>query len=131
MIQIPFTLLYAALNALFFLFLSGVVVYCRYTEQVELGDGGKPKLLRAIRVHGNAAEYIPIVLVLLLLLELSGASTLLLNFIGISLLGGRIFHAYGLWSKVGPNFARFVGTNLTWLSLATGAIACLLTFLKK
>ena len=41
--------------------------------QVGLGDGGEKTLLRHIRVHGNFGEYVPFILMLMLMGELLGA----------------------------------------------------------
>lgn len=127
----PITLLYASLNALLFLFLSIWVVRKRLTHKVELGDGNKLDLLRVIRVQANAAEYIPLVLLLLFILEINHASNILLQIIGASLFGGRILHAYGLNKTSAPSFGRFVGTILTWISLLSATIGCIYLILQK
>ena len=131
MISTPFTLLYASLNAFLYLFLSFYVVFVRINEKIELGDANHPKMLQVIRVHANAAEYIPLVLLLMFVLEVNHAGPILLNLIGASLLLGRILHAYGLNKSRGPSFGRFLGTNLTWISLLISAVACLYFYLKK
>ena len=65
-----FTPLYAALLALLFVVLSGRVIKQRLKHQVGLGDGGQPALVRAIRVHGNFIENVPLALLLLLMYEM-------------------------------------------------------------
>ena len=71
--MLTITALYAGLLALLFLALSINVIRYRRGEQVSLGDGGKRKLARGIRAHGNFAEYVPLVLVLMSIAELSQA----------------------------------------------------------
>ncbi|WP_404355653.1 MAPEG family protein [Methylotuvimicrobium sp. KM1] len=66
---------------------------------MRLGDGGEPELQAAIRAQGNATEYIPISLILLVLLELSGAHAALVHSGGIAVLVGRILHARGLLTE--------------------------------
>lgn len=127
----PLTLLYASLNGLLYFILSMWVVKARFQHRVEIGHGENGNLLRVIRVHANAAEYIPLVLFFLLILEINHTSTLVLNFIGAGLLLGRILHAFGLYGQKGPNPARFLGTVLTWLALLTGAIASFIQFTKN
>lgn len=126
----PLTLLYAALNTFFYFTLSIWVVKSRVKHQIEIGHGENPSLLRVIRAHANAAEYIPLILLLILILELNHASPLLLHFMGAGLLLGRILHAFGLYTRKGPNPGRFIGTVLTWLALLIGAIASLALFFK-
>jgi hypothetical protein len=58
-----------------------------------LGDGGHDDLQAAIRAQGNAVEYIPVTLILLLLLELSGGHWALLHLSGITLVVARTMHA--------------------------------------
>ena len=60
--------LYAALAALLIVRLSLGVIKLRRAHKVRLGDGGVPELEAAIRAQGNAVEYLPISLILLLLL---------------------------------------------------------------
>lgn len=50
--------LYAVLGALLLLRLSLNVVKLRNQYRVSVGDGGFSELQTAIRVHGNAIEYI-------------------------------------------------------------------------
>ncbi|MGI9404501.1 MAG: MAPEG family protein [Hyphomicrobium sp.] len=50
------TAFYAALLALFFVFLSIRVIGWRRVKKVELGHGDDNQLLRRMRVHANFAE---------------------------------------------------------------------------
>jgi uncharacterized membrane protein YecN with MAPEG domain len=63
--------LYAALMALLVVVLAVRVVMYRRTARVGLGDGNNPDLLKRIRVHANAVEYVPLYLLLMLILELN------------------------------------------------------------
>jgi len=91
--------LYAAMLALLIVWLSIRVIKLRRVKKVRLGDGGEPELQIAIRAQGNATEYVPISLILLVLLELSGAHAALVHSGGIAMLAGRILHARGLLTK--------------------------------
>ncbi len=91
--------IYAGLLALLLVWLSLNVIKLRRANKVRLGDGGVPELQNAIRTQGNAAEYIPIALILLVLLELSGAYLWLVHLAGVTLIIGRIVHARGLLSE--------------------------------
>jgi len=85
--------------ALLIVWLSLRVIKLRRVKKVRLGDGGEPELRIAIRAQGNATEYIPISLILLVLLELSGAHAALVHSGGIAVLAGRILHARGLLTE--------------------------------
>ena len=71
-------------------------------------------LLRAQRAHGNAAEYVPLVLVLLLALALVKAPAVLLHGVGGGLAAGRVLHAIGLYQSSGASVGRMLGILLTW-----------------
>lgn len=68
----------------------------RRANKVKLGDGGDFELQSAIRAHGNFAEYMPITIILLFLLEYNGMHYLVIHVIGIAFLVGRWTHAQGL-----------------------------------
>ena len=67
-----------------------------------------------IRVHGNAIEYVPLALILMLIVELGGASRMLLHACGIALVAARIVHAYGLTRTAGASTGRVLGTTVTF-----------------
>ena len=91
-----FTPIYAAILGLGFVGLSFLTLRLRRQNKIALGDGGNPQLLRAIRVHSNFAEYVPIALILIYMTESIGAPIYLIHFLGISLLVGRLSHAWGV-----------------------------------
>ena len=108
--------LYAGINILLLLVLGYLVTRARQTHKIALGDGGNDPMLRAIRAHANAAEYIPAALVGLLLISLfNNLPDWLLHAAGISLTAGRILHAVGLhMGKL--NIGRMAGIVLTFIS---------------
>src|SRR3954449_9086648 len=67
------TAYYAGLLALIYAGLSAWVVAGRLSSNVLHGDGGDSALLKRIRSHGNFAEYVPLTLLLIALLEANGA----------------------------------------------------------
>ena len=122
MIQIvPITAIYTSLCAVLVIALAIRIVLLRRAHRVGLGDGGQPALGRAVRVHGNATEYLPTALLLLLLLELNGAGAPLLHLLGVTLLLARLLHAWGLSQHAGVTVGRFYGTAATWLVMLTAA----------
>jgi uncharacterized protein len=121
----PITAGYAAVLGLFFVVLSVRVIRSRRSTRTPLGSGDDPVLQRAMRVHGNFAEYAPLALVLLLLAELGGTSAWLLHGVGLSLLAGRAVHAYGV-SQVDEDYRfRVLGMALTFAAIAVAALLCL------
>ena len=72
-------------------------------------------LQRSIRGHGNLVEYAPLFLILMLILELSGASQTQLCFSGIAFTVGRFMHGM-VFSFLKPNmFLRIGGMALTFV----------------
>ncbi len=109
------TALYAGLLGLILIFLSYKVAGNRKKHQVGIGDGDNDELSRAIRVHANFTEYVPVALILLAVSEVNHANPLLVHIGGTVLVIGRLLHAYGLGKTASVSFGRFVGIVLTWL----------------
>ncbi len=92
---VPITGLYAGISALLLIVLAALVVRRRWQYRVGLGHGGEIALERAIRTHGNATEYVPLALVLLLVAEMNGTSSAFLHACGATLIAARLAHAWG------------------------------------
>ncbi len=114
------TPLYAGLLALWFLVLSARVIQKR--DKVSLGDGGDPHLLRRIRGHANFAEYVPLILLMIGMLELGGMRAWVLHLLGATLLLARVLHGVALSFTDKWKFGRFYGTLLTFILLLVGAL---------
>ena len=119
------TPLYAALLVLWFLVLSLRVIHHRRAARVSLGDGGNTALQRAIRAHANFAEYVPLALLGLLILEVSRFSIYVVHALGIVLVAARLLHGYALAFRAEFRFGRAWGAGLTFAVLAVEAILCL------
>jgi uncharacterized membrane protein YecN with MAPEG domain len=119
------TPLYAGIVAILFFVLSVRVVQ-RRGHGVSLGDGGDAVLQRRIRAHGNFAEYVPLILVMMAMLELSRTSIYVLHALGIALVVARLLHGYALSFTERFKFGRFWGTALTFLLVAVCGVMCLL-----
>ena len=120
------TAIYASLLALLFLYLSFCVIRLRRSVQVGVGDGGDKLLQRAIRVHGNFAEYVPFALLLIGIAEFNGLGAIWLHLMGVALLAGRALHAYGVSKPKEDLRIRVAGMVLTFSVLLLGAIVNLL-----
>lgn len=123
MALVPISALYAALLGILVVILMAAVILLRRSLRIGLGDGGNRDLQRAIRVHGNALECVPIFLVMLAMLELNRGSPTLLHFFGGAFLAGRILHAWGLYGSSGPSRGRVAGTAITIIVLIGLAIS--------
>ena len=107
--------IYTALCSLMFLYLAWPIASLRKQKKIGLGDGSDPELQRAIRVHGNFIEHVPITLLMLWLAEAQGTPLAVIHGLSVALIGSRILHAYGLSRSGGYSFGRFYGTAGTWL----------------
>ncbi|HEY4057316.1 MAG TPA: MAPEG family protein [Kofleriaceae bacterium] len=112
------TALYGALNAMFNVFLANNVSTMRRKHNVSIGT--HPAIETAIRAHGNNAEFVPMALIVLLLLELCGANHIVLHVMGGALFVGRLLHWIGLPLKA-PNAPRFIGVAITYSAIGLGA----------
>ena len=121
--------LYAGLLGLVFIFLSYRVVAYRRSLRIGIGSGDNKDLNRAIRVHANFVEYVPIALVLLAVFELNQGNFIVSHICGALLLVGRLLHAYGLGKTVRVTFGRFIGTLLTWIVISFLSIANIYYFM--
>lgn len=113
---------YTAIAALMMLGLAKNVIALRRTKLVGIGDGGDDSLARAIRIHANFTEYVPVGLLLLLLVELNGSHPLLVHGLGSLLIVCRLLHMQGLRSSSGKSFGRFWGTLGTWIVIVVSAV---------
>jgi uncharacterized membrane protein YecN with MAPEG domain len=117
----PIVALYAAVLAIVFVLLSVRVVRLRGRARATLGDAGDAVLQRAIRVHGNFAEYVPFGLLLIFFAETGGAAAGLVHALCGCLVAGRLVHAYGV-SQVRETLAfRVAGMVLTFTALLGSA----------
>ncbi|MFE8071127.1 MAPEG family protein [Marinobacteraceae bacterium S3BR75-40.1] len=87
---------YAAIFGLVLVVLSFRVIRIRQHLAVAMGDGGNYRLRRAVRVHGNFTEYVPLTLLLIYFAELAWQNALVAHALCSLLLLARLFHAYGV-----------------------------------
>ncbi len=119
------TITTAGICGLIFFALSLRVSSARGKHKVSLGDGGNVELLQRIRAHANFAEFVPMVLILMGLVESSGGNRLLLGIVGVTLILCRIAHAWGMDAPA-PNPGRVVGTSGTFLILVMTSVWALI-----
>jgi uncharacterized membrane protein YecN with MAPEG domain len=117
MLHTPITAFYGGLLGIIFMYLSILVIQGRRSGKISLGDGGDNHFLGVIRAHANFAEYVPLILVLMLVAEINQAHVAVLHSAGVALLIGRLVHAYGLKHHSGASWQRVSGMLLTFIAL--------------
>lgn len=113
---------YAGLLAFFLIVLSVRVIRLRNVTKTILGMGTDPKLQAACRAQGNFAEYVPIALLMMLMLEMQGTGAGVLHLAGGILILGRVSHAYSL-------LVREPATNNKDIRFRVGGMICTFTTL--
>jgi uncharacterized membrane protein YecN with MAPEG domain len=130
--QLPsITAAYLGVLALLYAVLGLQVSRLRRGHRVLFGDGDNIKLRSAIRAHANFAEYVPIIVLMVAMLELSGLPATSVHLLMAALLLARLLHPLGMY--VGPRTLQFQicrvgGITLNWLVLVASAILLLRRF---
>lgn len=127
--QLPsITSAYLGLLALLYVVLGLQVSRLRRGNKVLFGDGGNIKLRSAIRAHGNFVEYVPLIVLMVAMLEMSGTPAAGVHLLMAALLVARLLHPLGMY--VGPRTLQFqicrVGGILLTLLVMLGAALLLL-----
>jgi uncharacterized membrane protein YecN with MAPEG domain len=112
LLLVSITPIYAALLGLLFVPFTFRVGLYRVGNKINLGDGNDPELLKRIRGQGNFVETVPLALILLILMEVMGASNTWLHALGAALVIGRVLHYLGV-TETGPFIGRPVGMFAT------------------
>ena len=115
------TLTTAALCGIIFFVLTMRVSQVRIKSKVSLGDGGDHALLTRIRAHANFAEFVPLCLILMGLIETYAERSAYLGALGLVLVLARIAHAIGMGMS-SPNALRVAGAAGTSVVLAVLSI---------
>ncbi|WPZ32594.1 MAPEG family protein [Thalassobaculum sp. OXR-137] len=120
------TAAYAGLLGLIFLILTVRVVMRRGAVRATLGTGGDVLLERRIRAHGNFIEFVPLVLILMILLEMQNVSIWIVHVVGVCLVIGRVIHGANISRENESLGGRVVGMVLTMTALGVASIFALL-----
>lgn len=112
---LPVTLTAVAAAAIINIWLSLRIGAVRRAHNVSVGDGGIEPLSRRMRAQLNFAENVPLVLVLIAAIELTGRGTDWLPLVAGAFMLGRVAHGFGMdGGKFG--WGRMVGTLVTLLT---------------
>lgn len=116
---------YAALLALYYIYLSFNVIKIRKAEGISLGNGNNPALERATRAHSNFIEYVPISLILLFLLEYQGLASHYMHALGGLLFISRAVHSSAI---INNNLrARVLSMMITFAIVIISALLLLIS----
>ncbi len=114
-IILPVALATTAACAILNLWLAMRVGMVRRAEKISIGDGGSPRLTARMRAQLNFAEYAPIVLILIALIELAVGTVDWLWGVAALFVVARILHPFGMdgWKP-----GRAIGIIVTFLTVA-------------
>ena len=114
---------YAGVFGLLFIVLSARTIMARRSAKVAIGTGRNKQLERAVRVHANFAEYVPLTLLLISFAEQRGTHHLVINLLCAVFLIGRALHAWGV-SQEHENFTyRVTGMMITFATIVVSSAA--------
>lgn len=122
--------LYAALLALLFVGLSFRTLVLRRRLRIVIGDAGNERMLRAMRVHSNFAEYVPLNLLLMYFVASTQPQPQpwFLHALGICILLGRVLHAVGVSQLRERYVFRTAGMALTFAPMLASALSLLAAY---
>lgn len=123
---LPTTLCLAAAAAIINLWLSMQIGGLRMREKIIHGDGGNEALMRRMRAQANFVENVPLALILIAAVELSGRGGQWLAIVGAVFMLARVAHGLGM-DRPGPNPLRTTGALVTMLTLLGLAVIAVLT----
>jgi len=121
--MLPIALTSAGAAALVNFWLSWRIAQIREAEKISVGDGGNMRLLSRMRAQLNFAEYAPVVLILIALIEAARGTHLWLWIVAALFILGRVLHGFGM---DGWRFGRTAGMICTapiMIGLALYAVA--------
>lgn len=129
----PITSIFVIVFAFLFVLLSMHVITLRQTYKVAMGDAGHEDLKRAIAAHANFIQYVPFMLIILAMCEMSDMNYRLLFMLGFLMLFSRGCHAYSMVvyeanAEDGADPLRFRKTGMvgTFAALILGSIFLLI-----
>jgi len=120
---LPIALTTAGAAALVNMWLATRIGRVRVAEKISIGDGGNPRLIARMRAQLNFAEFVPVVLILIGLVELAKGTSLWLWVVALVFIVGRVTHGFGMdgWS-LGRTFGM-ASTSIIMVGLGFYAAA--------
>ncbi len=126
---LPNTSIIAALLAIIMFVLTSIVSIGRVNlgkaqgdvSKYPIHDGNDENLKRRISAFSNFTEYAPMCLIMIALVELNGATSILIWSLGATFIAGRILHAIGMLTNPHFPLPRIIGMFATYASLLVPA----------
>jgi hypothetical protein len=119
--SVTISTIYAAILGLLFVPFTFYVGSYRVKHKILLLDGGDKELARRIRAQGNFVETVPLAVILIVLMELNGASDTWLHSLGVVLVVARVMHYLTIATNPAntvPRALGMVGTLGVYLAAA-------------
>jgi uncharacterized membrane protein YecN with MAPEG domain len=126
---IPLTMALTAFCGLLLVALASRISMLRMRHKVPFGDGGHTDLMRAIRVHANTTEHVPIFILMALAYELARGATGFLVTLVVAFALARLGFAIAILGR-GLHQLRMVTASATYLTQAVLAVALLVAVLS-
>lgn len=122
------SLIYTGILGVMYVALSFNVIRYRRLKKVGIGHSTDPEceLFRAVRIHGNFSEYVPFLLLLLVLDEVTGRKAYMVHILGSMIVLGRAAHFVGITQSHKVTLPRFGGAAITFLTIIILSILLLI-----
>lgn len=108
--------LYAGLCMLIMFWLANETGRLRRGHKIAVGDGGNAHLARIMRGQANAAENMPLFLIMLAIAALAGMAPWLVHLLGLAFTLARALHAWHFIQARAPFWQRIVGFGVAGLA---------------
>ena len=118
----PITSLYVLPLILIFIWLFFRVSGLRTELKASIGHADNASLHERIRHHGNFVEWVPFVLILMLMAEANGGNSIAVHSAGGFLVLGRVLHPFGLKADNPTHPLRIAGNSLNLLATVILAV---------
>jgi uncharacterized membrane protein YecN with MAPEG domain len=123
MIMLPIALSATGAAALVNFWLSWRVAQRRQDANIWIGDGGDERLTARMRAHLNFAEYAPVVLILIALIEAARGTHAWLWIVAALFILARVLHGFGMDGWRFGRVAGMAGTAPVMIGLGLYAVA--------
>jgi hypothetical protein len=120
--MLPIALTTAGAAGLVNFWLSSRIAQVRADEEIWVGDGGNSRLIGRMRAQLNFAEYAPVVLILIGLIEAATGTHLWLWLVAGLFIVGRVLHGLGMDGWRFGRAAGMIATTPVMIGLAVYAV---------